>query len=229
MVSIIRSVKKKDLVSLEELYSQIFENHENIIQNANLRAYVIYNKDLVKVAIHKDELIGFIITYISNPQKIKIYSLYVSLSHRNRGIGKKLLTALEKEISQRFSNLKYLSVRIPEEFKSSSLFFQLMDFKTVRKINNYYKKDLTFPFSVNRSIKVRKAQKKDLDRILEIDTQCFSEFWQMNRNNFTGIIKSAHNALFVAFLRKKLVGYNYNTLSVSGLDGNYVRIATALN
>ena len=229
MESIIRSVKKKDLVSLEELYSQSFENHENIIQNANLRAYVFYNKDLVKVAIHKDELIGFIITYISTPQKIKIYSLYVSLSHRNRGIGKKLLTALEKEISQRFRSLKYLSVRISEESKSSLQFFQLMDFKTVRKINNYYKKDLTFPFSVNGSIKVRKAQKKDLDRILEIDTQCFSEFWQMNRNNFAGIIKSAHNALFVAFLGKKLVGYNYNTLSVSGLDGNYVRIATALD
>ena len=45
MESIIRSVKKKDLVSLEELYSQSVENHENIIQNANLRAYLIYNKE----------------------------------------------------------------------------------------------------------------------------------------------------------------------------------------
>jgi ribosomal protein S18 acetylase RimI-like enzyme len=229
MESIIRSIKKEDLASLEELYSQSIENHEKTIQNVNLKAYVLYNKDLVKVAIHKNKLIGFIITYVSTPQKTKIFSLYVSQTYRNQGIGKKLLTALEKDISKRFGDLKYLSVRIPEEFRYSSQFFKRMNFETVTKINNYEKEDLIFPFSVNKLVKVRKAQKKDLDGILEIETQCFSEFWQMNRNKFVGIMKSSQNALFVAFLGKKLVGYNYNALSVSGLDGNYVRIATALD
>ncbi len=229
MKSIIRSVKKEDIVSLEELYSQSIENYENTIQNVNLRAYALYNKDLVKVAIHKNELIGFIITNVSTPQKTKIFSLYVSQAYRNRGIGKNLVTALEKDISKRFRDLKYLSVRIPEEFSDSSQFFQQINFKTISKINNYYKEDLLFPFSINKLIKVRKARKTDLDGILGIETECFSEFWQMNRNKFSGIMNNPQNALFVAFLGNKLVGYNYNTLSVSGFDGNYVRIATALD
>ncbi|MHA2167306.1 MAG: GNAT family N-acetyltransferase, partial [Candidatus Hodarchaeales archaeon] len=223
------SVKKEDLASLEELYSQSIKNYENTIKNVNLKAYILHNKDLVKVAIHERELIGFIITYVSTPQKTKIFSLFVTQTYRNQGIGKKLLTTLEKYISKRFSELKYLSVRIPEEFRYSSQFFQQMNFETVTKINNYQKEDLSFPFSVNKSVKVRKAQKKDLDGILDIEAECFSEFWQMNRNKFAGIMKNPQNALFVAFLGKKLVGYNYNTLSISGLDGNFVRIATALD
>jgi ribosomal protein S18 acetylase RimI-like enzyme len=229
MEIIIRSLKREDLASLEELYSQSIENQKNSIQNINLKAYVLYNKDLVKVAIHNNELIGFIITYMSTPQKIKIFSLYVSQPYRNQGIGKELLTALEKYISKRFDDLKYLSVRIPEEFSISSQFFQQMNFQTVTKINNYQKDDLSFPFSVNHSLKVRKAQKKELDRILEIETKCFSEFWQMSRKKFVGIMRNPQNALLVAFLGKKLVGYNYNTLSASGLDGNYVRIATDID
>ncbi len=227
MESTIRSVKKEDLVSLEELYEQSVENHEFTCQNSNLKAYVMYNKDLVKVAIHKDELIGFIICYMSTPQKAKIFSLFVSQSYRKLGIGKKLFNSVECEIPKRSGDLKYLSVRIREEFKDSLPFFLLMNFKTITKINNYYKKDISFTFPVNSSIVVKKAQKKDLDGILAIENECFSEFWQMDRMKFHSLIKSPMSTLFVAFLGNNIVGYNYNTLSVSGLDGNYVRIATA--
>jgi ribosomal protein S18 acetylase RimI-like enzyme len=225
----IRSVKKEDLDSLEELFAQSVQNFEYTVQKNNIRSYVMYNKDLVKIAIQKNELIGFIISYMSTPQKVKIYSLYVSKSNRGNGIGKKLVESLENELSKTISELKYLSVRIPEESQDSSQFFQLMKFKTVTKINNYSKKDLSFPFSVNNSILVRKAQKKDLDGIVSIEIQCFSEFWQIEKKIFARIIESPLNALYVAFLGNKIVGYNYNTLSTSGFDGNYVRIASAPN
>ena len=227
--SIIRSIKEEDFVSLEELFVQSVENHEYNIQNSNLRAYVMYNKDLVKVAIHKNELIGFIICYISTPQKAKIFTLFVSQSYRKRGIGKNLFISLERELSKRYSDLKYLSVRIPEEFKISSQFFRTLNFKTVTKINNYYKKNLSFPFSINNSLLVRKARKKDLDGMLTLETECFSDFWRMDRKVFSRIMKYPLSVLYVAFLDEKIVGYNYNTLSVSGLDGNYVRIATDPN
>jgi len=230
--SIIRSVKKEDLVLLEELFAQSVESYEFKNQNHNLRAYVMYNKDLVKVAIHKNELLGFIISYLSTPQKIKIYTLFVTPSYRKRGIGKKLFNSLESELSKRYHGLKYLSVRIPEKFEKSSQFFRLMNFKTVTKINNYFKEDLSFPFPIDNSISVRKAQRKDLDGILDIETECFSDFWQIDKMRFSKIMKSPLNSLNVAFSRKnsnKIVGYNYNTLSVSGLDGNYVRIATTPN
>ncbi|MHA1206498.1 MAG: GNAT family N-acetyltransferase [Candidatus Hodarchaeales archaeon] len=226
MSSIIRSVIKEDFVSLEELFIQSVENHEYDIQNSNLRAYIMYNKDLVKVAIHKKELIGFIISYMSTPQKAKIFTLFVSQSYRRRGIGKNLFSSLERELSNRYRDLKYLSVRIPDEFKISSHFFRKLDFKTVTNINNYYKKDLTFPFSINNSLLVRKARKKDLNGMLTLETECFSEFWRMDRKVFSKIMKYPLSVLYVALLDDKIVGYNYNTLSASGLDGNYVRIAT---
>lgn len=227
--NIIRSVKKEDFVSLEELFVQSVGNHEYDIQNSNLRAYMMYNKDLVKVAIHKNELIGFIISYMSTPQKAKIFSLFVSQSYRKRGIGKNLFDSLERELSKRYRDLKYLSVRIPEEYKISSQFFRLLNFKTVTKINNYYKNDLTFPFSINNSLIVRKARKKDLDGMLSLENECFSEFWRMDRKVFSKIMKYPLSVLYVAFWDDKIVGYNYNTLSASGLDGNYVRIATDPN
>ncbi len=221
----IRSVKAKDLSSLNELYSQSVDNDEYRTQNANIRAYAMYNKDLVKVAIAKDKMIGYIISYVSNPKKAKLYSIFVVDSYRKQGIGKKLLLELQKVISKKFNNIKYLSVRIPEINKDSSSFFHQMDFKTITKINNYRKNDLTFPFTVNNSIIVRQAQKNDLDGIIAIETKCFSEFWQMDKLTFFRIMKNPMNSLNVAFLNNEIVGYNYNT--IVGSDGNYVRIATS--
>ena len=225
----IRSVLEEDLVSLEELLAQSVENRKYSSKNGNLRGYILYNKDLVKVAVHKNELIGFIISYVSTPQKVKIYKLFVSQSHRKRGVGKKLFNSLESELSKRISGLKYLSVRIPKKFINSSQFFRSLNFKTITRINNYYKEDLSFPFTVNSSIIIRKAQKRDVNGVLAIETECFSEFWRMDRIKFARIMKYPMSALFVALLDNKIVGYNYNTLSVSGLDGNYVRIATSPN
>jgi len=225
----IRSVLKADLVSLEELFATSIENHEYTSKNSNLRAYVLYNKDLVKLAFHKNELIGFIISYMSTPQKAKVYMLFVSQAYRKQGVGRELCKSLEKEISERNHDLKYLSVRIPKEFNTSSHFFRLMNFKTITKISNYYKQDLSFPFAVKSSIIVRKAQKRDLGDILDIETDCFSDFWHMDRMKFARIMKYPMNTLYVALVENKIVGYNYNTLSVSGLDGNYVRIATSPN
>lgn len=229
MESIIRSVRKEDLASLEELYSQSIGHKEKMILNGNLRTYAMYNKDLLKVAICEGKLIGFIISYMSTPRKAKIYSIYVSPSYRNQGIGKSLLISLEKELLRKYKDLKYLSVRILEEFQFSSQFFHQLKFGTITKINNYYKKDLSFPFTINNSISVKKAQKKHLDGILAIETQCFAEFWQIDKRKFLDIIKGPKNVIFIALLEEKIVGYNYNTLSISGLDGNYVRIATAVD
>ncbi|MHA1994095.1 MAG: GNAT family N-acetyltransferase [Candidatus Hodarchaeales archaeon] len=230
MNSLIRSVKKEDLPSLEHLYIQCMGNFEYAFYKRNFYSFITSNSDLIRVSEEPSgNLSGFVIGYIVNPQKARIQALFVSSDYRNRGIGTNLLRSVESHMITKYPNLSFLSVRIPEEFYNSQSFFLNRNFSSIVKINGYVKNNLDFPFSVNREVSVRKAKKSDLKGILEIEKACFSKYWQMNVEKFKQIMKNPYEILFVAIRDKKIVGYNFNAVSRSDQSGNYIRIATLPN
>jgi ribosomal protein S18 acetylase RimI-like enzyme len=200
---------------------------EHAFYKSNFYSYITSNSDLIKVSEEPSGLLsGFVIGYISNPQKAKIQALFVSSDYRNQGLGTNLLRSLENYMIAKYPSLRYLSVRIPEEFFSSKSFFLSRNFLPIAKINSYIKNNLDFPFPVNREVSVRKAKKSDIKEIISIEKACFSDYWQMNAEKFKQIMKNSREILFVAIWDKNIVGYNFNAVSRTDQSGNYVRIAT---
>ena len=193
----------------------------------NFYSYITSNRDLIKVSEEPSGYIsGFAIAYISNPKKAKIQAIFVSSDYRKQGIGSDLLRSLEREILMKYSDLSFLSVRIPEEYFVSQSFFLNREFTSIAKINSYVKHHLEFPFAINEDLDVRKAKKSDLNEILQVEKACFSKYWQMNKDKFKQIMKNRTEVLFVAIWNKRIVGYNFNAISRANQSGNYIRIAT---
>lgn len=193
----------------------------------NFYSYITSNRDLIKVSEEPSgHISGFAMGYISNPQEAKIQAIFVSADYRNQGIATNLLKSLESEIVSKNYSLRYLSVRIPEEYFKFQSFFLRRKFSIIAEINGYIKNSLDFPFSVNKEITVRKAKKSDIDGILQIEKACFSDYWQKNREEFKKIMKDVFEILFVAIWGNTIVGYNFNAVSRTNQSGNYIRIAT---
>ncbi|MHA1976728.1 MAG: GNAT family N-acetyltransferase [Candidatus Hodarchaeales archaeon] len=225
--SLIRSAKKEDLPSLEQLYIQCMGKFEYAYYRTNFHSYITSNHDLIKVSEEPSGyLSGFAIVYIDNTQEAKIQAIFVSKDYRKQGVGSNLLRSLEKEVLTQYPDLSFLSIRLPEEYFVSQSFFLKREFHSIAKINGYVKHDLDFPFAINNEIEVRKAKKSDLDEILQIENACFSKYWQMNKEKFKQILKNNTEVLFVAILNKTIVGYNFNAISRVNQSGNYIRIAT---
>ncbi len=227
MKAIVRSAKKSDLSSLEDLYTQCMGEFEYTFYKTNFRSYISSHRDLIKVSEEPSGIIsGFVLVYISNPQKARIQAMFVSANYRNRGNGTKLLGAIEKEILTNYPKLRYLSIRIPEEYFLFQSFFLNQNFEIIAKINGYVKNNLDFPYSVNKNFFIRNARESDLEGILRIEKACFSTYWQMSKVKFQQIMKNPSEVLFVAFWEGKIVGYNFNAVSQINQSGNYIRIAT---
>ena len=73
------------------------------------------------------------------------------------------------------------------------------------------------------NIKVRSAEKKDLDRILEIDSASFSHPW--SRETFLADIDDDLKALWVAEADGVVAGY-LDAFVMTTVDGEILRIAT---
>ncbi len=196
-------------------------------QKANFYSYISTNRDLIKISEEPSGIIsGFAFGHITNQQKARIRAIFVESTWRNKGTGTKLLKSLESEFLTRNPSLTYLSVRIPEEYFTSQPFFENLNFEIVTKINGYVTNNLSFPFSVNNQISVRKAKKSDIESIMQVEKECFSKFWQIGPARFAQMINEKTEILFVALLNNKVLGYNFNTVSHRYQSGNYVRIAT---
>ncbi|MFX1283604.1 MAG: GNAT family N-acetyltransferase [Promethearchaeota archaeon] len=211
---------------LEKIYIQIVGDFSSPEDLNNFRRYIRYRSDLVKIAIHNSRIIGYIIGNQSSSLKPGIFSLYVVPDFRKRQIGSKLLHKLEREFTMGKPNLQYLSVRIPESFFDSKVFFLKQGFDVITTINCYAKDNLSFPYQVNPKIEIRSATKKDLIDLIKLEKICFSDYWQKNSDDFKKEIESTTNSLLLALIEGKLVGYNSNSVSINRMEGIYARIAT---
>jgi ribosomal protein S18 acetylase RimI-like enzyme len=220
----IRTLKKKEYLSVERLYEQKVGKFTNNVDRMNFRRYINLNINLIKVAVLQTEILGYIIGYQSNVRKSRIYSIFIRPEHRKKRIGSKLIQSLEKIILKQ-SDIEYLSVRVPEVFFSSIDFFTKNGFEIVALINNYRKDDLNFPSNTNPKAYIRPATIDDTQELVEIEDNSFSPYWRFSYEDFSNRILSERNSFFVALLGNKIIGYNYNTLSSNGTDGYYVRIA----
>lgn len=223
----IRSLNREFLTPLEKIHTRFVGSFDNPIDLDNFRRYVRLRSHLIKIAVQNSStIVGYIIGDRKRQLEGNVFSLYVLPNFRNRDIGTGLLISLEKEFYTKQPNIRYLSVRIPEEFFNSANFFLKQGFKIITKINNYVKNDLSFPHEMNPKIEIKLATKNDLGDLVKLEKLCFPEYWQKSSVDFISEIRSETSSLFVGFLDGKLVGYNINGISASRTDGHYIRIAT---
>ena len=226
-VSRIRNLKDQDLPQLFDLYTHLrsYDNDYPVPQD-QFHSYIRLNAHLTKIAVLKtEEIAGFILANISSSKEVRINALYVTEGQRRRGVGSKLLIALENELHQ-YGYIKYLSIRLHNTFVDSKDFFNKRKFKLIAKINNYQKEDLHFPNHCNNYVIIHQAKIKDIDELLSVEQLCFDEYWQMDRTKFKEIMNNPYNIIYIAFLNKKIVGYTFNAISKLSKRGNYIRIAT---
>lgn len=225
----IRTPKNDDYLSIEKLYTQKKGQFIDDREKINFRRYLNLNSRLIKVAVNKTELLGYVIGYQNNERKARIFNIYVKPLHRKKRIGSDLLHSYENFLLNDQLNLEYLSVGMSEKYFSSIGFFEKSGFNLITKINIYKKNDMNFPFAINPNVIIRQATYDDIQELREIEDKSFSRYWRFSSEDFIFRILSERNSFFVALIDKKIVGYNYNTLSLNGTDGYYVRIATHPN
>lgn len=222
----IQSLTKTYYLPLEKNYIQLAGNFDSPLDLDNFRRYIRSRSNLIKIAVHSSKIVGYIIGDQNSSLKTRIFSIYVLPDFQKRKIGTDLLRALEREFLTQQPNLRYLSVRIPEKFFNSKTYFLTQGFEIITKINYYVKNDLLFPYQINLNVKIRLATNRDLKDLIKLERTCFSEYWRKSKEEFKKEIELKANSLFVAFLDGKLVGYNSNSVSANGTDGQYARIAT---
>jgi ribosomal protein S18 acetylase RimI-like enzyme len=220
-------MKDQDLKQLFDLYCHLKSYDKNYIISQNqFYRYAMVNAYLTKIASGKSEKIsGFIMAYISSVRKAKIDAMFVSEENRRLGIGTRLLNALEKDL-HRYADIKYLSIRLHENFVHSIPFFSKMNYNIIARLNNYVKDDVNFPFQVNDGVNIRRARIKDVPGILELENRCFDDYWRMSKMRIEEILNDPLKVIFIAFMDRKIIGFNFNAISKLSKIGNYVRIAT---
>lgn len=212
--------------NLEEIYVEVFGDFDSFIDQTNFRRYLRFRTPLIKIAVRSSKIIGCIIGSQNSSHKARVFFLYVLPDFQQRLIGSKLLQTLEREFLTNQSDLRYISVRIPEKYFDIKDFFLKHGYNFVEKINCYVKNDLFFPFQTNPKLEIRLATDDDLEELLKLEQACFSEYWRKTKEIFKGEIESNTSVLLVASLDGKLVGYNSNSISANGISGHYTRIAT---
>ncbi|UCG01410.1 MAG: GNAT family N-acetyltransferase [Candidatus Heimdallarchaeota archaeon] len=222
----ILSITEKYYKNLEEMYTNVFGEFDSSTDQTNFRRYIRFRSNLIKIAAHSSKVVGCIIGSRDNFHKARVYFLYVLPNFQRRLIGSDLLQKLEMEFRTNQSNLRYISVRIPEKFFDSKGFFMKHRYEIITKINCYVKKDLHFPFQANPNLEIRLATENDLKNLIKLEHACFSEYWRKTKEDFKGEIESKVNILLIALLDGILVGYNSSSISANGTNGHYARIAT---
>jgi ribosomal protein S18 acetylase RimI-like enzyme len=224
----IRIPMKSDFIALERIHVHATGSFDNSIERENFLRYIQLNYRLIRIAVKKSEIVGYTLGYQGSSRKIRIYSIFVLPQFQGKQIGCRLINSFEKGILSLFPDLRYLSIRIPQEFFDSVPFFENLGFKHISKIINYETEDLSFPFQPNPNILIRplKYSEKDFLNLTNLEKQCFPEYWQMDKIEFKRLLESKTTSFYLAFKDELLVGYNYNTLSASKPEGHYVRIAT---
>ncbi len=225
----IRSPTDKDYIKLRQIHVEAVGDFNNHAQESNFKNFVKYNSNSIKIALVDSRIAGYIIGFQENKKKVQINSLYVLPEYQGKGFGSSLVSSLEEEFGGK--KIKFLSARIPRTYFQASLFFKKLDFDLITKINIYQKNDLTFPSQSIKEITIRPIRlnnNEDLKNISNLEQLCFSSFWFIEQDEYRRLLESEISSLFLAFIKKsdKLVGYNYNTLSINSKSGNYVRIAT---
>ncbi|MFX0185434.1 MAG: GNAT family N-acetyltransferase [Candidatus Hodarchaeota archaeon] len=227
----IRSLMKSDFQPIKKFHKQIIGDFDNQTQEENFYRYIQLNSKLIKIAIKGSKIIGYILGYRINPRKVRIYSIFVLPQFQRKQIGFKLIKSFENDIEIMLPDLRYLSIRIPQKFFNSTPFFKNLGFNLITKLNNYQKRDLSFPYQLNLNVFIRSLKKKeeDLTNLIRLERKCFPDYWQMEKSEFIKALNSETTSIFLAFKDEHLVGYNYNTISETKPEGHYVRIATHPN
>lgn len=220
------SLTKEYYKSLEEIYIKVVGDFDSLTDQTSFRRYIRFRSHLIKIAVRSSKIIGCIIGNQDSSHKGRIFFLYVLPNFQRRGIGSDLIQNLEMEFLNIQSNIRYISVRIPENYFDSKNFFLRHKYDVITKINCYVKNDLSFPYEANRELEIRSATENDLNDLVELEQACFPEYWKKTKEDFKREIEAKVSVLFVAFLDGKLVGYTSNSISANGINGHYARIAT---
>jgi ribosomal-protein-alanine N-acetyltransferase len=121
---------------LEQIYHIERESFENPYPISLLNAYLYLSPNLYLVAKDRNEVVGYVIGIIQYNVRGHIVSIAVKKSERRKGIGRLLLTELERRF--KIYNCKYSYLEVNIDNKDAINFYRKMGYFIVKLQKNYY-------------------------------------------------------------------------------------------
>lgn len=146
-MSIIRGLKHKDRVEIETILreTQVFSEAEISVAlelvDISLKNEQQKDYNFLCYVSETDELLGYT-CYGKTPMTESTYDMYwiaVKPSAQNKGIGKFLLSEVEKIIKEEQGSLIVVETSSREDYLNTRMFYIKANYQELSRIKNYYK------------------------------------------------------------------------------------------
>ncbi|MHA2364572.1 MAG: GNAT family N-acetyltransferase [Candidatus Hodarchaeales archaeon] len=208
-----------------------------IDQLKRVNNYALKHPKLVPIAVEDNEPIGVAIGSIDK-EKAWLIGFYIieEFEAKFEVIINQLFSYLEQQVN---SDVLSWNIRMKPEFKKLIPVLKKIGYTTVEKLNLYKNEEITFPpqtlpLKLYNGI-IREAKLDDINSLIRIEKKCFESYWIYNKNTWIDLIQGKGSLSLVNVFEitlengaKKLIGYNYNSVSKNKghLEGQYIRIGT---
>lgn len=172
---------------------------------------------------HGDSLHSFLLSQTLNPPSAWIGGFGVNWSeHRSalRFWDLQMELLVEQLVRRGIRSLHYSGNDQENDWLRGPLLER--GFTPFRLLYAYDKFDYSVPAQGNSQVVLRRAERRDIPALLELEALCFEQLWRYDASSFADMMLT-HPYFVVAQLEERVVGYQFNALD--GVYGYLVRIA----
>lgn len=137
MLARIREASTNDIETLLKIERECFTSEA--LNKGQILSLLLDAKSIALVAQINHEIVGFVIgkTYRDRNRLVgRVITLDVTIKHRRKGVGRKLLKALERKFIENNVEVCYLEVR--EDNLSALNLYKKEGYGIIRKLEGYY-------------------------------------------------------------------------------------------
>ncbi|MBS7607280.1 GNAT family N-acetyltransferase [Candidatus Bathyarchaeota archaeon] len=134
---VVRRARLSDLESIYRIEVECFG--EDAFPKSYIRWFIEENSFITLVALLDDKIIGFIaglLEVFMGRRAGHVYSIDVKPEYRGRGVGSRLLEAIEDELRRCGAEICYLEARV-DNVVALNLYFK-HDYRIIERLKNYY-------------------------------------------------------------------------------------------
>lgn len=210
LIRIMQSNEVKTILSLRRQFFGEFPEDR-------FRNYITRYPDSVFIADSGggNDILGYAFAYPWRAKEGVIHHLYASQKNQSE-VEKKLLGHLERYFTKK--ELAEVRVWTKEEQTSLMDLLESSGYNLETELLVFEKDNLAaYDIEIlgNEGITILDFEKKYIEDIMIVETQCFKPSWHQNRGDFLGFQKRKNVSFVIALSQEKAVGY----LQVSGSGG----------
>lgn len=134
---VVRRARLSDLESIYRIEIECFG--EDAFPKSYIRRFIEENSFITLVALLDDKIIGFIaglLEVFMGRRAGHVYSIDVKPEYRGRGVGSRLLEAIEDELRRCGAEICYLEARV-DNVAALNLYLK-HDYRIIERLKNYY-------------------------------------------------------------------------------------------